>query len=380
MNRKLPALLLALCLCVSLLTGCKKEDAAEPTPTPDGAAVTLDSAGAWGKHQPDDVVFTVDGSAVTWAEFFYYVNMISGNVVSSYNNYGMPFSWDEVLGETTVEDSIRREAVDVCVQYHVMDAHLQALGVKLTAEDEQALADRVAEESALYAGEGASEADFEKALAEMYLTREIYDYINRVSMLYDRAYTEKFGRQGEQLSDEEIASFVEENAYITAKHILIKTVDAANQPLEGQDLAEKTARATLLYSQLQEVQGDREALLAKFDELMTEYTEDPGTQAYPNGYTFKPGEMVDEFQTGAEALEDYAFSEPVQSQIGYHIILRLPTTRDSVVDYIDGTNDNTVGAYAAADVFGKLLKTWVDEARVEWSKDFEDLSLGALYG
>ena len=62
MNRKLPALLLALCLCVSLLTGCKKEDAAEPTPTPDGAAVTLDSAGAWGKHQPDDVVFTVDGS------------------------------------------------------------------------------------------------------------------------------------------------------------------------------------------------------------------------------------------------------------------------------------------------------------------------------
>lgn len=373
------ALLLAVTLCLGLLTGCKQEDAADPTPTPDGAAVTLDAAGAWAKHQPDDVVLTVDGSDVTWAEFFYFLNLMADSIVQSYNNYGQAFSWDDPMGEVTLGEYLWEETKNTCVQYHVMDERFRGLGVKLTAEDEQTLADRLAEETTLYAGEGASEADFEKAIGEMYLTREIYDYINRVSVLYERGYREKFGMQGEHMSDEEIASFVEDNQYITAKHILIKTVDDANQPLEGEDLAEKLARATLLLARLQEVQNDRDALLALFDELMTEYTEDPGTQVYPDGYTFAPGEMVEEFQTGAEALGDYEISELVKSSYGYHIILRLPTTRDSVVDYIDGVNDNTIGAYAASDAFGRLMQSWIDEAVVAWNKDFDGLNAKDIY-
>lgn len=376
MKQKTLALLLALSLCLGLLTGCKKdEDVPDTTPTPsDFAAMELDSAAAWAKHDVDDVVFTVDGSDVTWGEFFYFLNGMTGSVVNSYNANQMVFDWDAETGEGSMGEYLWQQAVETCVQYHVMDAQLTALGVKLTAEDEAAMAEQHQAELTQYAGEGASEEDFDKVLEEMYMPRSVYDYVNRVSTLYGRAYDTVFGRHGEQMSDEEIAGFVEDNEYITAKHILIKTIDDTNTPLEREELAEKAARATLLLARLEEVKADRDALLALFDELMTEYSEDPGTQVYPDGYTFRPGEMVDEFQAGAEALKDYEVSGLVESDFGYHIILRLPTTRDSVVDYIDGVNDNTVGTYAASDAFGKLMESWENAADIQWAKDFDGMS------
>ncbi len=48
--------------------------------------------------------------------------------------------------------------------------------------------------------------------------------------------------------------------------------------------------------------------------------------------------MVPEFENAVKALEAYEVSEPVQSDYGYHIILRLPDNPDSVIDY---TSQNT---------------------------------------
>lgn len=380
MNRKLCALFLALALCVTLLTGCKKDETeTDPTPTPgDFAGMELDSAAAWAKHDVDDVVFTVDGSAVTWGEFFYFLNGMSNSIVQTYNANQMDFSWDTPFGEGTLSEYLWDQAVETCVQYHVMDVHLTELGVKLTAEDEAAIETQHQQELLQYAGEDATEEDFDQVLADMYMTRDVYDYVNRVSTLYNRAYETVFGRSGEMLSEEEIAGFVTDNQYITAKHILIKTVDDANQPLDGQDLAEKTARATLVLEQLKGLSGD--GLLTKFDELMTSYSEDPGTLYYPDGYTFRPGEMVDEFQAGAEALKDYEISELVKSDFGYHIILRLPTTRYSVVDYIDGVNDNTIGTYAVADAFGKLVQSWSNDAELVWEPEFDSITARSIFG
>jgi len=342
-------------------------------------AAELDSAAAWEAHDPAEVVFTVDGSDVTWEEFFYFLNAMSYSAVQSFNSSQTAFSWDNTFGETTLSDYVWEEVVATCVQYHVMDAHLTELGVTLTAEDQETLKQRLADEMVQFAGEDATEADFEQVLADMYMTRDVYDYINRVSLLYERGFDAQFGKNGERLSDEDIAAYVEDNEYITAKHILIKTVDENDEPLEGQDLAEKTARATLVREQLREVEGDRDALLTKFDELMAGYSEDPGTQYYPDGYTFRPGEMVDEFQAAAEALGDYELSEPVQSQFGDHIILRLPTTRDSVVDFVDGVNDSTIGSYAANDAFGKLVGSWTDEAEIVWSDGFRDATAKTIF-
>lgn len=64
--------------------------------------------------------------------------------------------------------------------------------------------------------------------------------------------------------------------------------------------------------------------LELFDQLMTAYNTDPGMTSNPNGYLFTDGDMVTEFENAVKALDlGSCSSVPVQSQYGWHIILRL---------------------------------------------------------
>jgi foldase protein PrsA len=60
---------------------------------------------------------------------------------------------------------------------------------------------------------------------------------------------------------------------------------------------------------------------AKFEELATEYSTDPGSAAKGGDLGwFGPGQMVPEFEEATYALDINEISEPVQSQHGFHII------------------------------------------------------------
>lgn len=371
MNQRTISLVLILALCLGLLSGCGKTQE-ETTQGDSAAGAVIDPAPAFAKHDGSETVMTVNGSTVTWNEFFYQLyNEVYA--VRYYSTDGL-VKWDApcTTGSTmTNGEYVWQTAVDTCVRYHVLEQKLADMGITLTAEDEQTLAQRLQSDIEQLCGEDGTEEAFDAVLKDMYMSRETYDFMNEVAALYDKAYDTVFGKNGERMDEEEIRAYVAENEYITAKHILIKTVDDANQALPESEIAEKEALAESILTQLREAEGDRASLLAKFDELMNEYSEDTGLSAYPDGYTFHPGEMVDEFQSGAEALADYEISGLVQSQFGYHIILRLPTTRESVVDYVDGANDYTIGTYAAVEAFGALLSAWTEEAEIVWSKDFE---------
>ncbi len=108
--------------------------------------------------------------------------------------------------------------------------------------------------------------------------------------------------------------------YVTVKHILVETEDEANEVLAK--IAEGRS----------------------FDELIVEYNTDPG-QTKDSSYTFTYGEMAEEFEKSAFALEEGAYTtEPVKSQFGYHIIERLPLDREGV----------SMDAFAAARI-GEML-------------------------
>ena len=51
-------------------------------------------------------------------------------------------------------------------------------------------------------------------------------------------------------------------------------------------------------------------------ELADEYSEDPGRESYPTGYTFTTGSMVQEFEDAAYALSEGEVSEVVESSLG----------------------------------------------------------------
>lgn len=60
-----------------------------------------------------------------------------------------------------------------------------------------------------------------------------------------------------------------------------------------------------------------------FDTLMFLYSEDPGLEWNPDGYTFPPGQMVSEFENATRELEIGEISGLVRSTHGFHIIQRV---------------------------------------------------------
>lgn len=97
------------------------------------------------------------------------------------------------------------------------------------------------------------------------------------------------------------------NKVYRAKHILVKD----------------QATASAILAQLM-----ADPSLEHFDQLMKEYNTDPGMTSNPDGYLFTDGDMVAPFENAVKALKINACSTtPVQSDFGWHIIVRLdPTT------------------------------------------------------
>ena len=104
-------------------------------------------------------------------------------------------------------------------------------------------------------------------------------------------------------SREELEAFVKENGLLCAKHILVPDEQSAQAVLDGLE-----AQPTL----------------DQFNALLYVFGTDPGMESNPDGYLFGPGEMVQEFESGTQALEVGSYTkEPVASTYGYHIIWRL---------------------------------------------------------
>lgn len=124
-----------------------------------------------------------------------------------------------------------------------------------------------------------------------------------------------------------------------AKHILVETKEDAD-----------SIRAQL------KAAGDT---AAKFDELMAKYGTDPGAKAQPQGYTFGPGDFVAEFEAATKALSIGQISEPVQSEHGYHIILR---TEPDPAQLTEISNE-----------------AWLTEQNFRYSKAFLSIDMPGFY-
>ena len=104
-------------------------------------------------------------------------------------------------------------------------------------------------------------------------------------------------------------------------------MDDNRKPLSDDVIAGKRTQAEDLLTQLQAVDSD--GLPAKFDELMMAHSED-NPQNNPGGYLAAPGDMVAPFEEASLALKEGELSGIVESEFGYHIILRLPLTGETL--------------------------------------------------
>ena len=405
--KKTIALALLICMLLSLMAGCsgsKLESYESDTP----AAQTGDSAAAaeaeeatiaignggsgFETYAPDTVVVTINGLDVTWQDYYYWMSYYVSYVQSVARQANASLTgWDvlELSSSQTNADVVLTNAHrNVTLDYVILSMAAEE-GVTLDAADEAELEELFETNADSITGDGNGEASeeeiaaFEEYLAQIDLTRELYDFRNTTELLQEKLFETLYGEKGANYPDADAVEFAEDNGLMAAKHILLLTVDAdTREPIEDEAvIAEKKATAEELLARLQAVQDDKEALAALFDELTEEYTEDTGYAAYPDGYVFSEGQMVSAFEDAVKALEgDYELSGIVESEYGYHIVMSIPIDPDAVVGSTSSGADVTLRYQAASQQFSARLNAAIDSADIVWADGFEAPDMAAIFG
>ena len=324
------------------------------------------------KYDGSAVVATVNGREITWKLCYYLI----ASMTSQFINYTMaiPDFTTDVGDGTTLQEAM----------HDALEARMKYYTVPLTEAEERGLAETVNAEvetqwQSVVEQYGSVDALME-AIESAYLDEATYRTLLSSNAAFNAIMENSYGLNGEKLSDEDVLAWANDNNYLRCKHILFLTQNDDGTDKTDEEKAEirKEAEATL--KELRALESDREALLARFDELMAD-ADDPGMTTFPDGYTFTSSQMVQEFEDGTRALEDYAISDIVESSYGYHIILRLPLDPEGKTLSQDSSTGEymTLRADAANELFNTTLLDWIDTAEVEWQGDFGTMDYNELF-
>ena len=280
---------------------------------------------------PDTVVARLDGNEAE-AELLTYEIGYScaylNNLLKTYTGEALDPNGTLPGGENA-GDYIREESLRMVKQELLVENYARRYGVTLSEAAEQELSQTRAGYVAEYGEEG--------YLAELYklgVSEKGYERIMRANYLYNALY-ELYNTPGSALyADEDtLCAYAADAGYITADHILVMTINAeTGEALGAEEIAEKRLQAEDMLRQLRESADP----IALFAALADEYGEDPGREANPTGYTFREGTMVEAFDAAARALEENTYSDIVETEYGFHIILRRPLDAAAAADAVRG--------------------------------------------
>lgn len=352
------------------LAGCGTEPAAStdlPLPSEVPEDIIMQTAGI----TRDTALITVDGVEVPAEEVLYWVS----SYADQYAAWGMTDLTMDMGNGQTLGQYYLDSAVETATLYQLMENKAEELKLGWSEENQtsydeqvQTMKTSLAQQAGLDIETQSDKVDTElvRLISYMGLSQEGFFHINQASFLYDNLMNGLFGTEGTDAPD---AEKLNEAGVFHAKHILIKAepVTDADGNVTDDGMAAAQAQAQALYDQLLSAEDP----MTLFDQLMTENTDDVDSSGNVNGgtegYTFGDGEMVTEFYEGTKALAEGEISEPIQSQYGYHIILRLSA-------------DNQAGYDKYAQVkMQDQIDQWMDEAQVERAEELDSLDLQAYY-
>ncbi|MGL4799452.1 MAG: peptidylprolyl isomerase [Cellulosilyticaceae bacterium] len=216
-----------------------------------------------------------------------------------------PLIWDMELEGKSTEEWAKENALESATLSVVAEKKAEEMKIEMTKEDKKAAKEDAEQfgkvNGAVLESHGFTVADVEQVLLAAKLSAKVQEKLmsNYVPV------------------EEDVQKFVEENqdlyATVTAKHVLIETVDEMGQPLPEAELKEKEALANEVLQKA--LAGEDMATLAK------EYSEDPGSKDKGGEYTFPRGQMVKEFEEAAfNGKDGEVYPELVKTNYGYHII------------------------------------------------------------
>lgn len=351
-------------LAAALLSGCAAQN---PAPTAAGGHdIVQEVLGVPGST----TILTIDGVDVEAEKYlFWLVNSIE---TQKYYGYALETDedWIQQVNGLTIRDAIKMDALDTLTLYQVVETNALANGVELTQEQTDEINAQIQD----LIDQAGGEEYFQNRLDGVCIGKDNFIAMNRIQYL-DQGLSEKLEAEGAlDVTSEDVDSFIEENGLYGAKHILLSTrrtnADGTGyEDFSDEEKAQVLEKANDLRQQLKDA-GDSEE---KFDELMNEYSEDgrneDGTLAAPDGYTMAyAGQMVPEFEAGALALEVGQISEPIQTDYGYHIILRIPVDRTTL-------EENLGGDYKLS----TMIQEWIETASIKTTDLYDELDPKIFY-
>lgn len=383
-TKRFGALALALALFLSALTGCggggsSSGGAASSSGT--GGSSSGSSSGS-GQIEPmdlsqvtdpveavcglarDTVVANVGQAQVTADELLYW--MVNGVNLNLSQSGGVELPWDlELEGGGTLSDSFKESALEVAAFYALLPQKAQAEGITEISQETQ---DQLAQLRDSYLGKLGSE----KMVDYYFLAGGMADWntftaLNHKADLLTQLQKAYFGEGSEGYpTDAEVLAFAQDElGAFRVKHILLMTMDqATREPLDEAAAAEKKTLAEDLLAQLRESADP----IALFDQLMNQYSEDGGLATNPDGYVFdSTASLVGGFREATLALEVGQISDLVETDYGYHIMLRLPL---DPADYREK---------AVAWRMQEKSDLWLEEAGVETTQAYDQLDLAQIW-
>lgn len=335
------SLFLAAVLLLSLLTGCASKETAQ-----DGAEDAAQTGADQTEPQPaedpdmdveptifyditgipqDKIVMTVGQSEIPAELYFYWLcyvcSSLEHNILSDYSNYGMysacidkstnSVDWTADYAGVPLMDYARAQAEQTIKYYMSIEELAAEKNAGLTTANEVDIENNFNKAVEDMGGK----EEFLDYLRMLGITRADFDRISAASYLYMNLLDLVFSEESDlYLSDEDYNNYA-----VYADHILIASQDMeSGENLPPEQAMEKYKLAEDLLEQLRSADDP----LTLFDQLADEYSEDPGRENNPTGYIYTSGTMVPEFESAASLLEPGEISDIVQSDYGFHIILR----------------------------------------------------------
>lgn len=371
--------LLALAMILTLFAGCGKQDAPAETPAETPAEAEASEAGIFYELTgipAQKTVMTVSGAPVSAEEYLYWVAYLCAsteyNIINYNAYYGMyadlmdsendTILWDGIFQNGgTVADYVRKEAESTIRFYNAIEIMAQKYDCGLDSADLAALASNL---KGAIQEVGGQEA-FNDYLAKLGITQDTFQDLASSSFLFDNLL-ELVLTEGTDLY---LIPEKYDNYATFADHILLMTIDRdSGKPLSPEEIAGKKLKMEEILTQLQE--SDDPVTL--FAQLADEYSEDPGRATNPTGYIYTPNTMVAPFEDAAAALKPGEFSGIVESDYGYHIILRR--------DLNEGLDANPEQRVSLAEKhLTTLLTILSQDATVELEDAVANLNIGEFY-
>lgn len=306
-----------------------------------------------------ETVLTVNGDAVAADEYSGYMLYNMQYYASMYAQMGLTDLWSNEDMAKSLGASMPEAAEQQAIYARVVMQKFNELGLKLSYNEQKEMASVRRNSIA-----NTSKDAYLNQIAQFGFSDQTYQNFMYISQCYQALNDYYFGENGVNTpSDEDIQKYYEDN-YITAKHILITTVDPASGETKRTDEEAKKEAQSIL---------DRINAGEDFDTLMNQYSEDTGLSNNPNGYTFTEGQMVTEFYDGAKALAEDEVSELVKSSYGYHIIKRVKLDDSQ----LDNFKSDIVSAISGS--MDELLQQWIDEAQVETTDLYSTITYENVY-